>query len=73
MHKTRLTRREAGMSRKRDRKRDWCVTMRCIVTKVYYCDDCTEEQARENPLGHSRCSEEIDLADWQVQKVEEND
>ena len=54
-------------------KREWIVTMRCVVRKTVTLKDCTEEQARESPWDFAFCENEIDQIDWTVEKVEAND
>ena len=46
------------------------VTMRCTVTKWVYCEDCTEDEAREDPWKHAVGEDEIEQADWKILKVE---
>jgi len=48
--------------------------LKCVVIKEVYCDDCTEEEARNNPWEHVEGDEmEIEQTDWEVQQVEPNE
>jgi len=49
------------------------VRVRCVVTKMVYCEGCTEEEARENPFDWASDENEIDQEDWEVLSVEEAD
>jgi hypothetical protein len=53
-------------------KGNWVVRMRCTVTKLVTCEDCTEEEARNNPFDHAVDEMEIDQVDWDVQSVTED-
>lgn len=55
------------------KKKNWIVRMRCEVTKDVFVDDCTEEQARCNPWGHSSNEVEIDQHNWEVKSVKPNE
>jgi len=46
--------------------------MKCEVTKDVYCENCTEEEARNNPFEHSTEEVEVDQCDYEVRSVEEN-
>ena len=50
----------------------WIVRMECTVTKEVVCEDCTEEQARNDPWTFAVDEMEIDQIDWKVQSVKEN-
>lgn len=50
----------------------WLVTLRATVTKTVVCEDCTEEQAREQPYEHAVDETEQDQADYEVLSVEPN-
>jgi hypothetical protein len=54
------------------KSRSWNVRMRCVVTKLVTCEDCTEEEARTNPFEHAVDEMEIDQVDWEVLSVREN-
>jgi len=59
--------------RKGQRKSSWIVQMRCTVIRVIVCEDCTEEQARDDPFGHSTDEgDDLELVDWEVNAVDEN-
>ena len=47
--------------------------MTCTVTKEVFCDDCTEEEARNMPWDHATSEHEIDQGDYEVTKVYPND
>jgi hypothetical protein len=59
------------MSKRKD-KGSWIVTMRCTVTKEVVCENCTEEEARDNPFEHAVSEEEMGQEDWEVTHVEPN-
>lgn len=54
------------------KKSNWIVRLKCEVIKEVYADDCTEEQATQNPLEHATGETEIDQRDWEVVSVHEN-
>ncbi len=53
-------------------KKNWIVRIKCEVVKDVYCDNCTEEQARNNPFDHATNEVEVDQTDYDVKSVEEN-
>jgi hypothetical protein len=53
-------------------KKNWIFRMRCVVDKDIFLENCTEEQARENPWAFSKDELEIDMRDWEIISVEEN-
>lgn len=57
----------------KDKKRRWLVTMKCLVTKVVCCEDCTEEQARSEPFDHGVDEQETSQEDWTILSVEPNE
>lgn len=46
--------------------------MECVVNKVLVCENCTEEQAHDDPWSFVVQEDETDMKDWEVKKVEEN-
>lgn len=50
----------------------WVVRLECVVTKEVICDDCTEEEAKENPFMHASDERETGMQDWTVMGIEEN-
>jgi hypothetical protein len=58
---------------KRAKKQSWIVTMRCTVTKQVVCENCTEEQARNDPWDFASDETEIGQDDWDVTEVKPND
>lgn len=50
----------------------YIVTMRCVVTKIVTCENCTEEQARNQPWEYATDEHEADQIDWEVKRVEED-
>lgn len=58
------------MGRSEDQKRNWIATMRCVVTKTVTLEDCTEEQALNNPWDHSVDEQESDQRDWDIERLE---
>ena len=55
---------------KKQKRDHWKVTMRCEVTRIVSCEDCTEEEARENPWDYATDEQDVDLINWEVRKVE---
>jgi hypothetical protein len=63
---------EGGQMSKTPEKKDWIVTVRCVIVKSVTVEDCTEEEAREHPFAeHCTGEQEIEMPDWEVTKVEE--
>ena len=59
-----------------NKKGDWIVRVREVVTKEIYCWNCTEKQAESNPYDFTdSCTDEveIDISDMKVLLVERND
>jgi hypothetical protein len=48
----------------------WIVTMKCTVTKSVACENCTEEEARNNPFDFAVNEQEVNQHDWEVKRVE---
>lgn len=48
----------------------WLVKMSCVVTKLVTCENCTEEQATQQPWNFCTDEQEIDMQDWTVLSVE---
>ncbi len=46
--------------------------VKCQVEKEVICDDCTEEDAKNNPFGYAINELEVNQTDWEVRSVEEN-
>lgn len=53
-------------------KSNWIVKVECVVRKDIFCNDCTEEEAKNNPYGHYDSEVETDFIDYEVIRVEEN-
>jgi hypothetical protein len=62
--------REGGDMKRKKPIRDWVVMVRCEVTRIVTCRGCTEEQARESPFAYAVDERDLDLIDWEVQKIE---
>jgi hypothetical protein len=59
---------------KKKDKKNWIVRVKCEVYKDVFVDNCTEEEARDNPFGeHYDTEVEVDMPDWEVIDVNEND
>jgi hypothetical protein len=58
---------------KKQPKKSWIVTMRCEVQKRVVTDECTYEEAEQNPWDHAEEETEVQQHDWEVQRVEPND
>ena len=55
------------------KKGSWIVTVECVVLKAIVCEDCTEEQARNETWQFAVDETELDMPDWTVQDVEPNE
>jgi hypothetical protein len=55
------------------KKSNWIVRMECTVIKDVCVDDCTEEQARNEPFEHASGEQEVDMRDWEVKSVTPNE
>jgi hypothetical protein len=53
-------------------KSSWIVEMRCVVIKDVCCNDCTIEEAENNPWDFAVDESERYQEDWEVVKVTEN-
>jgi len=54
------------------KKGSWIVRMRCTVDKTVVCDNCTEQQAQEDPWHYAVDEQETAMPDWEVRDVEPN-
>lgn len=61
------------MGKKKSKVGSWIVRMKCEVTKEVTCDNCTEEEARNDPWEHATDEHEIDQVDWEVESVKSNE
>jgi hypothetical protein len=61
-----------GKPNPKERPGSWIVQVRCTVIKEVVCDDCTEEQASEDPWTRATDESEITMTDWEILKVEAN-
>lgn len=53
-------------------KRNWIVRAECVILKDIYVEDCTEEEARNDPFKYSVDEAEVDQIDWTVKSVTAN-
>lgn len=60
------------MAKKKKETGSWIVTMRCTVTKEVVVDNCTREQAEEQPWDFAIDENETGQIDWDVENVEPN-
>lgn len=51
----------------------WIVRLRCTVTKIVVCEDCTAEEAEKNPYDHALWEREYEQIDYEVLSVEEDE
>lgn len=58
---------------KKQEPTSWVVKMRCVVIKEVVAEDCTEEEARNNPWEFCHDETEIEQTDWEVLHVEPNE
>jgi hypothetical protein len=54
-------------------KRNWIVRMRCEVVKDVCVDNCTEDEARNDPWSFAVSEQEIEQPDWEVKSVDPNE
>lgn len=54
-------------------KGSWVVRMTCDVDKEVICEDCTEEEARNNPFEHAIDERELCQNEYEVTDVTSND
>ena len=52
--------------------KQFTVRMRCTILKIVTCEDCTEEQARDEPFEHAVDEHEADQIDYEVLSVTED-
>lgn len=57
---------------KRKPKGSWIVRVKVVSIRELVCDDCTEEQARDNPYDHAVSDDEVHQEDWQIQDIKPN-
>ena len=50
----------------------WIVLVEMKVIKELYCDNCSEADARSNPLGRATDEQELDVIDYRVISVMAN-
>jgi hypothetical protein len=50
-------------------KPQWIVRARCVIVKQIVCENCTEEEARDDPWEHAVDETEIEQIDWDVTQV----
>ena len=50
----------------------WIVKVKCEVVKQVICEDCTEEEAWDDPFEHATDEMEIDQIDWETIDVHKN-
>ncbi len=55
-----------------EEKKSWIVMMQCVVEKEVICDNCTKEEAKEQPWDFAVDEREVDQVDWKVTSVEPN-
>ena len=61
------------MARKKGKRSSWIVRLRCVVIRDVVCEDCTKEEALDDPLASvNDDADEIELVDWEVLSVDEN-
>jgi hypothetical protein len=55
------------------RMTQYIVRVRCKVMKVVVCENCTEEQAENEPFSFSVDEQEVEQYDWEVASVTAED
>lgn len=58
---------------KREKTKSWIIRMTVTKEVEIVTDECTEQEARENPYRHAVDETEIQVIDWDVEEVEAND
>lgn len=53
-------------------KKSFVVMVECKIIKQLTCEDCTEEEAEENPFEHATDEMEVSQEDWEVLEVRPN-
>ncbi len=53
-------------------KGSWVLKMKCVVYKSVVCDDCTQEEAENDPWEHAVDETETEQVDWEVLSAEPN-
>lgn len=53
-------------------KKSWIAKLRCTVTKQVLLENCTEEEAEEDPFAHAVEEDELEQVDWEMLSLEEN-
>jgi len=56
-----------------DEKKNWIVTVECVVKKKLYLEDCTQEQATKEPWDYAVDEEEYEQTDWTFIGCEPNE
>jgi len=54
------------------KKGSWIVRMKVTGTHIVTCDNCTEDEARENPYLYAVDEQDVETSDWEIISVEEN-
>lgn len=68
-----FVRRKSMAKTRKPMPKSWIVTMKCVVRKEVICDDCTEDDARNNPWDFAGNEMETDQEDWEVLSVKPNE
>ena len=53
-------------------KGKWFVILRCTIIKQVHCEDCTEEEAAEEPFERADDEMEVEQVDWEVIEVKKD-
>ena len=54
------------------KKKNWLLKIKCEVTKEIYVENCTQEEAIEDPWSHSVDERDLEMPNWEVESIEEN-
>jgi hypothetical protein len=60
------------VKKKKEKKGNWVVTVRCVVLKELYLTNCTRKEAEEKPNEHADQEAELEWIDWKVIGIMEN-
>lgn len=70
----RLAIEKGGMMKKRKSEpTSWVVIAKCVITREIVCDDCTQQEAENDPFSFASDERELDQEDWEVMSVEPNE
>ena len=51
--------------------KDYEVRMRCVITKLVFCEASSEEEVRASPWEYANDEQELEQIDWEIISVKE--